>query len=603
MAMKVTAQTPTTGYIAWTGVSISYKGATNVIADGNTNFTYVYWLFSSPTTFYGSNAYPTLGDDDLLVFVNKMGVPLTVPNTTIIDGSLVVPDSITAAAIAANTITSNEIAAGAITAATVAAGAIGTNALAANAIVASKIAADTITATQIAAGAIGASEIAANAITANAILAGAITAGKIAANAVTATTVAAGAIGAAAIAAGAISADKISVTSLSAITANLGTITAGTVTGVTINGSTINSTDPTNAKNFIKIVNKNLSAEGETGAAGTNRDYYTTMIDNGQINGTYGRVSTTNARTQEAVWQINRGGVIIDQRNYGGTYIEMSTSGIFINDTEFGTTGDGVFLSGIADSDDGINLIPTIHLNGTRVKLEGDVIATDRVTSNLGFTGIGESKFYSTTYSDPYPNFAQAIKVSGGIATDDLRAKGVSRLQSLELGYGMFSSVPATQAGFFDLHSSGGGYDGTCDFDARIISWGGNKNVSGMGSLQFTASEVVVTGYTGGGYGPIKAASFNVSSKEKFKTNIEELLLSALDKVVSTKVYNYDLIDRLEAKDEYSKKIGLLYEEVPKELHSGEDTIDLYAMVSLSWKAIQELSAKVVELEAKLAVS
>ena len=73
------------------------------------------------------------------------------------------------------------------------------------------ISADTITATQIDANTITASEIAANTITATQIAAGTITATELDAGAVTAA--------------------KINVTELSAIVADLGTITAGTITG------------------------------------------------------------------------------------------------------------------------------------------------------------------------------------------------------------------------------------------------------------------------------------------------------------------------------------------------------------------------------------
>lgn len=201
MAMQVTNNTPSTGYISWTGVSIQYKGSTYVVANGNTNLSYVYWKYADPLSFYGSTAFPTLGDDDLLVFVNKLGTALTVPNTTILDGSLIVPQSITANAIAANTITGQQILAGTISASEIAAGAIGANQIAANAVIAGKIAADAVTSAEIAANAITATELAANSVIA----------GKIAANAVSATTVAANAIGANHIAAGVITADKMAI--------------------------------------------------------------------------------------------------------------------------------------------------------------------------------------------------------------------------------------------------------------------------------------------------------------------------------------------------------------------------------------------------------
>jgi hypothetical protein len=76
------------------------------------------------------------------------------------------------------------------------------------------ISADSITATQIAASTITTTELAANTITADDIAAGTITATELAAGAVTA--------------------GKINVTELSAIVADLGTVTAGTITGGTV---------------------------------------------------------------------------------------------------------------------------------------------------------------------------------------------------------------------------------------------------------------------------------------------------------------------------------------------------------------------------------
>lgn len=128
---------------------------------------------------------------------------------------------------------------GAITTAKVSAGAITATQIAANTITAAQIAADTITAAQIAAGAIGASELAAGAVVAGKIAAGTIvaadiaaatiTGAKIAASTITASNIAAGTITGDRIVAGTITAALLSITSLSAISANLGTVTLGTV--------------------------------------------------------------------------------------------------------------------------------------------------------------------------------------------------------------------------------------------------------------------------------------------------------------------------------------------------------------------------------------
>jgi hypothetical protein len=156
--------------------------------------------------------------------------------------------AVTADTIAANAITAVKIAADAITADKVAANAIVANSIVSNAITSDKIIANAITTAKINAGAVTADTIATNAITAikittdaitsdkiqaNAItsakiLAGEITAGKLAADSIVASNIQAGQITGVKIAADAVDADKINVTTLSAITANMGTVTAGT---------------------------------------------------------------------------------------------------------------------------------------------------------------------------------------------------------------------------------------------------------------------------------------------------------------------------------------------------------------------------------------
>lgn len=83
-----------------------------------------------------------------------------------------------------------------------------------------------IVSTQITDGAISTPKLAANSVTATNIVAGAVVAGKLAADSVATNNIVAGAVSAA----------KMSVAQLSAISANLGTITAGNVTGITFTG-------------------------------------------------------------------------------------------------------------------------------------------------------------------------------------------------------------------------------------------------------------------------------------------------------------------------------------------------------------------------------
>ena len=178
---------------------MQYKGVNYAIQNGYTNYAYVYWAAATPTTLVVSNAFPTLGSDDCLIFLNKSGTAVTVPTSSVLEGDLIVPGSIVANAIAANTITGDKVAAGTIT---------GTN-IAADTITASNIAAGAITASEIAANAIGANAIAAGVITGDKLVAGTITSAQLATGSVTANQIAANAVGANAIAAGIITGDKL----------------------------------------------------------------------------------------------------------------------------------------------------------------------------------------------------------------------------------------------------------------------------------------------------------------------------------------------------------------------------------------------------------
>ncbi len=186
---SVTDNSPSAGYIAWSNLDIQYEGIIYNVADGNTDLKFAWWDYDDPYVLQTSNTLPTLTDDDVLVFFNKNGTHLTVPKATIIEGGLIVSESILTDALAANSVTGVKILAGAISADHIAANAIGADKIAASAVVAEKIAAGAVTTAKLAAGAVTANEIAANAVTAT----------------------------------------KINVSDLSAINANLGNVTAGTI--------------------------------------------------------------------------------------------------------------------------------------------------------------------------------------------------------------------------------------------------------------------------------------------------------------------------------------------------------------------------------------
>ena len=101
--------------------------------------------------------------------------------------------------------------------------------------------------------------------------------------------------------------------------------------------------------------------------------------------------------------------------------------------------------------------------------------------------------------------------------------------------------------------------------------------------------------------GAINAAAFNPTSRIETKSNIKKAT-GALDKILGTDILSYNLkIENNEDKRHTGVVIGGKYK-VPDDIVAVDEDgtasgVDLYSMVSISWKAIQELKAEVDELK------
>lgn len=137
---NLTANSPTTGSIAWSAFSIQYGGIAYSVPTGSSALKYVYWLYGGGSpSINASDTLPTLGADDLLLFVNKAGIPINVPASNVVDGSLIVDGTIVGSALIANTVHGDRIQAGTIDAAQIKAGAIVASKIAAKQIDVSKM--------------------------------------------------------------------------------------------------------------------------------------------------------------------------------------------------------------------------------------------------------------------------------------------------------------------------------------------------------------------------------------------------------------------------------------------------------------------------------
>ena len=137
---------PSVGYIRWTNLHIVYAGTDYTIQDGNTNKQYVWWDYSVSTTILQtSDTLPDLDEEDIIVFLNKNGTHVTVPITTVLDGSLIVTESVLTDALSANCVTSEKIKAEAVIATKIKAEEVQTIHLIASAVTTPKVANDNIT--------------------------------------------------------------------------------------------------------------------------------------------------------------------------------------------------------------------------------------------------------------------------------------------------------------------------------------------------------------------------------------------------------------------------------------------------------------------------
>lgn len=80
-----------------------------------------------------------------------------------------------------------------------------------------------------------------------------------------------------------------------------------------------------------------------------------------------------------------------------------------------------------------------------------------------------------------------------------------------------------------------------------------------------------------------------VTSDRAKKKNIKAIRTSALDMVKKAKAYEYVL------KEDEKRRIGIMYDEAPACIRSDGErkAVDLYGMITLLWKAVQELEQKI----------
>lgn len=101
-------------------------------------------------------------------------------------------------------------------------------------------------------------------------------------------------------------------------------------------------------------------------------------------------------------------------------------------------------------------------------------------------------------------------------------------------------------------------------------------------------------------FAPIAASAFEVGSSEDYKQNVISTEISALDKINTLDVVEYDLNHNVDTGIE-NKQLGFIAENSPDIVGSDGKSIDLYKAIALNTKAIQELFLEKEALKNELA--
>jgi outer membrane murein-binding lipoprotein Lpp len=128
-----------------------------------------------------------------------------------------------------------------------------------------------------------------------------------------------------------------------------------------------------------------------------------------------------------------------------------------------------------------------------------------------------------------------------------------------------------------------------------LTATGTTNTINGEANFTFNGTAAVITGSLSVS-GSVNAQSFYQDSSRTLKTNIQPFEISAINLLDNVNVVEFNYLNDLE-----NKHIGFIAEDTPIELSTTrQNVMDTNSSVGVLIKAVQELSAKVKELESKL---
>ena len=284
-------------------------------------------------------------------------------------------------------------------------------------------------------------------------------------------------------------------------------------------------------------------------------------------------------------------------------------------------------LGGIGISDDG-GVTYKLALTGQGINADTIVtghLSADRISGGLietsNFKSTGTKYFYRSNYSASDMTRIQNITMHTVTPTAadfnkyDLNADGTINTQDYAIcrniidgNYGTYLAIDyrfeiiqgTTEVScYIRRYAQNGSYDTGWKQLVSLSAGGirvteaGNGENTYIGGHSITSNNLTIYG---NGY---FSGTVTQGSREELKKDIEPAY-DMLQKVVESDIYSF----RYKFETETDKKhfgliIGDKYRTADEVISQNQDGIDNYSMTSILWKAVQELSAKVNELESK----
>ena len=237
--------------------------------------------------------------------------------------------------------------------------------------------------------------------------------------------------------------------------------------------------------------------------------------------------------------------------------------------------------------------------DATRIQqiILGNITPTDEDYELYDFDGNG---IINTV---DYARCNKLVQNYGGVLTTTVRIDphSINKTFYVEDNTEASSSIGSGGANFYNTSSRG--FKLVNSSGSQLANLTSGTNNGGSFSLYDSSEAITITCV--GGTGVVTAASFVNSSRLDLKQNLTKIG-SVLDKIKSADILSFNFKDEADDKKHIGLAIGGDYN-VPEEVISvdeegKEQGVDLYSMVSMAWKAIQEQQEIIESLENRIEV-